>query len=133
MVKVRSFEIILFLVCIQAAVGFVNTIDLFDDNYYATQSNRFTEDYTISEISQYGDIAEEPSVLDYFEMTVTWLWSSFFLFLNIVFGIAFLYFPLVNLFGMPQSLAVFIQAGVAIIYVWGYIQFKSGRVTKHMT
>lgn len=129
----RAFEIILFLVCIQAAVGFVNTVALFDNQYYATPSNRFSENYTISEISQYGDIADEPGILDYFEMTVMWLWTSFFIFLNIVFGIAILYFPLVNLFGMPQSLALFIQAGVAIIYVWGYIQFKSGRSTKHMT
>jgi len=115
------------------AVGFVNTIALFDQEYYTTPSNMFSEDYTISEVSQYGEMADEPGILDYFEMSVTFLWTSLFLFLNIVFGIAFLYFPLVNLFGMPQSLALFLQTGTALIYVWGYIQFKSGRSTKHFT
>lgn len=113
------------------AMGFVNTIELFDQQYYTPDEN-VTKAYTIEELVQYKDISEEPSILDYFEMTVMWLWTSLFLFLNIIFGIVFLYFPLVELFGIPDSLALFIQAGVAVIYIWGYLQYKSKISTKHM-
>lgn len=121
----RATEITLFLVILQAAIGFVNATDLFSNDYYATPQNQYV--YNVSDLEDYTAITNDRSPLDYFTMLVSWTWHSFIIVLQIVFSIVFIFAPLVNTFGVPIILAAFIQVGIYFIYATWYIQFKSGK------
>lgn len=145
----RAFDIILFLICIQAAVGFVATLSA-DEGLFSINpldmveyenSTKYTEDYTIEEITrEYGGehgndtaFGEVRRKVENFTNIVSALGKAVIMFFNMLFFTLFIYFPLVNLFGVPQSLALFIQVGLSFIYMWGIVQFLSNRSTKHMT
>lgn len=127
----RAFQIILFIILLQAAIGFTNTIGVFDQPFYATPDNKVTG-YTVENLSSFGDVGENPSILDYAAISITWVWQGLVMFLQIAFAIVLVYPTLVDTFGIPGSLSAFIQVGIYVIYVWGYMQFKTGRSTKHM-
>lgn len=59
----RAIDITILLIAIQASLGFVNTIGVFDTPYYATPQNQWTEkqvsnlsEYSVNASSNSGDI-----------------------------------------------------------------------------
>ena len=124
----RAFSIILFLVVLQASIGFVNNSNVFEYQFVQTPSG--CKDYTIENLS---DVSEEDiSIFDYAKIILDFLLTSFLLFLKIILAIVFIYPTLVSAFGIPSFLSVFLQTGIYVVYVWGIIQFKSGKGTKTM-
>jgi len=131
----RAFHIILFLIVLQASIVFVSDTGIFNQNYIENASlakNTYYKSYNITNLSQYNDLNTEPSTWDYFTISARWIIEGFFLFIKIIFAIAFIFPLLISIFNVPTSLAAFIQGGIYVIYLWGYMQWKSGKSTKYM-
>ena len=130
----RAFHIMLFLIILQASVVFVSDTGIFDQNYIEDASlakNSYYTSYNISNLTEYS-AGEEPSTWDYFTISAKWIIDGLFLFVKIIFAVAFIFPLLISIFNVPASLAAFIQGGIYVIYLWGYMQWKAGRSTKYM-
>ena len=121
----RASEITLLLIILQAAIGFVNATDLFSIDYMSSQQNQYV--YTVSNLSDYNEITEEPGALDYLTSLAAWTWTSFLIGIKIVFAVLFIYPKLVDLFGIPEVLSGLLQIGIYYTYAIWYTQWKSGK------
>jgi hypothetical protein len=122
----RASEITLFIVLIQAAIGFVDASGMFDQSYYSVPSNNAS--YTLTDLGSYASQAEEDtSISSQIDLYLDWAWDSFFIGLKILFAVLFVLPTLINVFGIPGILATFIQVGIYYVYATWYAQYKSGR------
>ena len=135
MVTLRAFEIILFILLLQASIVFVGNIDLFEGDDYMEYSAMADNEYSTwnitGELSEYS-VGEEASAWDYFSASVTFLIDGLIMFFKIIFSIVFIYPTLVKVFGLPWELSALLQVGIVTIYIWGLMQYKSGKSTKMM-
>ena len=132
----RAFEIILFIIIVQAAVVFTTDINLFDANYLEQSSlakNQYSTTTIEGNLSEYGSISENPSNWDYFKTSIVWSIEAMIMFVKIIFSIVFIFPVLVKVFEVPTVLAAFLQVGIVGIYIWGLAQWKTGKSTRHMT
>jgi len=129
----RAYQIILFLILLQASIGFVNQIDFFGDQkqFYTTPQNEWTTK-NVTQLGQYATEGNETNIVDTFAQGVMWGWEMLILFIQIIFSIVIVLPALIKVFAIPWQLASFIQIGIWVIYVWGLVQFKSGKATKYM-
>ena len=125
----RAFEIALFLIVVQASIGFFNSIDAFDTDYYNTPQNQYN--YEVSDLAAYSNITRTIPLLDYMIMTATWMWDTLFIMLDIVFSVVIIFPIVINTFNIPVVLSVFMQVGIYVVYATGYIQWKSGKGLKY--
>lgn len=119
----RASEITLLLIILQASIGFVDSINLFDAQYVGDVSNNAS--YTISDLSQYEVSTNSP--IDELLLAAHWIWEGFFIGIKIIFTVVFVFPALVNTFHVPIELSLFIQAGIYYVYATWYSQFKSGK------
>ena len=127
----RAFDIILIIILMQAAIGFTNGIGLFDEPAYATPHNEVSG-WNISTIgSSTGDPGDQ-GIFDQISTLARWAWECLFIFLNIVLAIVYVFPTLVDTFHMPIVLSGFVQVGIYVLYVWGFMQYKSGKSTMYM-
>ena len=115
---------------------FTTDINLFDDNYIENSSlarNEYSTYNVTGDLSKYAEMGNSPSLLDYAAMAIFWLWEALIMFIKIIFSIVFIYPVLVNVFKVPAPLSAMLQTSIYILYIWGLVQFKSGRGTKHYT
>lgn len=136
MVQLRAFDIIFIIILIQASIGFTNGIGLFEEPAYATPHNKVSG-WNISVIGNAtGDTGEGKTgigkVYDQISTLARWAWECLFIFLNIVLAIIYVYPTLVDTFNLPNELSVFLQIGIYVLYVWGFMQYKSGKSTMYM-
>jgi len=124
----RAWDITFLLIVIQASIGLVNGIGLFDTNYFATQ-NDSTTTYTIGDISDLHDVESggEVSQMSYFDLAVTFGMAGINLLFKIVESIVFIFPVLVEQFYIPLPLAAVLQSMIYLQVAWGYAQWKSNR------
>jgi hypothetical protein len=124
----RAWDITFLLIVIQACIGLVNGIGLFDVNYFATQ-NDSTTTYTIGDISDLHDVAPggEVSQMSYFDLAVTFGMAGINLLFKIIEAIVFIFPVLVDQFHIPLPLAAMLQSLIYMQIAWGYAQWKSNR------
>jgi len=122
----RASEITLFIVLIQAAIGFVDASGMFDHHYMNVPANNAS--YTLTDLDSYASQAEDDtSISSQIDLYLDWAWDSFFIGLKVLFAVLFVLPTLINDFGVPGILATFIQVGVYYVYATWYSQYKSGR------
>ena len=127
---------------LQAAIVFVGAIGIFEDDPIG--STQFQNEYTTWTIEgtlgeDFEDFALANSTnstgiryqVDTFLLSVTWVWQSFIWVMKILASVILIYPTLKNTFGIPTELSALIQGAVTVIYVWGWIQWKSNRQPKY--
>ena len=120
----RASDITLFLILLQASIGFVDATGMFTEHYMDVPSN--DADYTLDDLGEYS-APTDPGILDEIMLAAHWMVESFLIGIKILFTVIFVFPTLVTTFGVPIALSVFIQAGIYYVYASWYAQFKSGR------
>jgi hypothetical protein len=121
----RATDITLFLILLQASIGFVNATDIFSTDYIATQTNQYS--YTVQSLADYNKVTAAPTAGDYITTLATWGWQAFFIGIQIVFAVVLIFPSLVTVFHVPMILSAFMQVGIYYVYALWYAQYKSGK------
>lgn len=111
---------------LQATIGFVNALGMFDYDYYATQNNTYTG-YTVRSLGEYEEEAKNPTPGSYVRMAVDFSLSSVVMVAKILFSVVLILPTLITVFEIPTALAVFLQGIVYFVYVLGWAQWQTGK------
>jgi len=124
----RAWDITLLLIVVQACIGLVNGVGLFDQAYFASQNDSTTA-YTVGDISGLHDVGAggEASQMSYFDFVVTFGMAGINLLFKIIEAIVFIFPTLVDQFKIPLPLAAVLQSMIYLQIAWGYAQWKSNR------
>jgi len=123
----RAYDILLFLVCLEASIGFVSSLNIFPVSYVdasAVQSN-----WNLEELEEQ---AQAQSVIDKVMLATDMLFKALSMFFNMLVAIVAIYIPLTTVLGVPSEIALLLQGVVYVVYAWAIIQFLSGRSVKYM-
>lgn len=120
----RASELTLFIILLQASIGFVDATGMFSEHYMGSVSNNAS--YTITDLESYAAVQEQ-DIFDEVRVFAQWGIEAFFIGVKIVMAVIFVLPTLINVFGVPAILATFIQAGVYYVYSIWYAQYKSGK------
>ena len=123
----RAYDILMFLVCLEASIGFVSSLHIFPVSYVdasAVQSN-----WNLEEIESQ---AQTQTVVDKVMLATDMLFKALTTFLNMLIAIVAIYIPLTSVLGVPSEIALLLQGVVYVVYMWAIIQFLSGRSVKYM-
>lgn len=120
----RASEITLFLIILQASIGFVDSIGLFSEHYMDVPDNNAS--YVVSDLEDYAAQRDQDAI-DVVWLMATWAWEAFFIAIKVIFTVAVVFPTLVNTFHIPVELSLFIQVGIYYVYAIWYAQFKSGK------
>ena len=121
----RASELTLFIILLQASIGFVDASGLFTQHFMEVPENNAT--YVISDLETYATESQDTGIQSQIDLFLNWAWESFFIGLKVIFAVVFVLPTLINTFGVPTILAVFMQVGVYYIYATWYAQYKSGK------
>lgn len=122
----RASEITLFIILVQASIGFVDATGIFTAHYLDVTQNNAS--YTLTDLEDYASQVDSGnSIVDQAELYAYWAWDAFFIGLKIILTVVFVLPTLINTFGVPTVLATFIQLGIYYVYATFYTQYKSGR------
>jgi len=125
----RATEITLFLILVQAAMGFVDATNMFSIQSFDVPKNNAS--YVITDLETYSAQANtESSMWDDIYIYAKWAVDSFLIGLQIVLTVVFVLPMLVTKFNIEPLLAVFIQVGIYYVYSVWYVQYKSGKPWK---
>jgi len=138
----RAFEIAMMCVLLQASIVFVGAMNIFSGDPLASgaHQNQYTswtvestlgedfEDYAVGNSTNSSGILYQ---VDTFLIGVTWIWQSFIWVMRILVSVVLIYPTLAWVFGVPEELSALIQIGVVMIYIWGWVQWKSNRQPKY--
>lgn len=124
----RAWDITLMLILIQACIGMLNGMGVFDVTYFASQNDSATT-YTVGDISDLHDVAPggDVSQMSYFDLGVTFVMAGLNLLYKIIEAIVFIFPTLVTKFYIPIPLAAVMQTMIYLQVAWGYAQWKSSR------
>lgn len=121
----RGMELFVFVLCINLSIGFINALPLFEDKtLQEAQSEEYG--YTIQSLEEFNEI-QDPSIVDYGAMLVTWVWESTIFLFKFVLAFVWLYPALVEVFYIPEAFSLFLQGGLYVMWVLAIIQWKSGK------
>ena len=124
----RAWDFTLLLIVVQACIGLVNGVGLFDQTYFTTQNDSTTA-YTVGDISDLHDVESggEVSQMSYFDLVVTFGMAGINLMFNIIQAIVFIFPVLVTQFQIPLPIAAVMQSLRYMPVSYGYAQWKSNR------
>jgi len=117
----RAVEIAVFLILLQASVGFVSGMGIFGPDLHI-EDNAYTS-WGIDNFDDDIELAEQSSLTSSIEL----LWKSLSMILEMLLAVLVIYPILVSTFYIPSTVAVLLQGGVYCIYMLGVIEFLSGR------
>lgn len=119
----RASEITLFLILLQASIGFVDATGMFSQSYLDVPDNNAT--YSITDLNTYYESAEEQSIFDEIQLYAHWAIEVLLIGVKIIGTVIFVLPTLISIFGVPAILATFIQVGIYYVYATFYAQLKS--------
>ena len=125
----RAYDILLFLVCLEAAIGFVSSLHIFPVNYVDVSAVQTPQDWNLQEVENQ---TASQSIFDKMMLATDMLFKALSMFLNMLVAIVAIYIPLTTVLGVPSEIALLLQGVVYVVYVWAIIQFLSGRSVKYM-
>lgn len=127
----RASELTLFIIILQAAIGFVDATGMFTEHYILVPDNEATR-YNITNLNDYKQSTDTSqssfsTFVSEVDLYAHWAWEALFIGLKIVMTVGVVFFTLIDKFHVPTILAAFIQIGVYYIYGTWYAQYKSGK------
>lgn len=119
-----AYDIARWLIIIQATIGFVNGLGLFDDPYYQEDVNNKSayETGSLDELSE-----DQSSPVSYFDMLVTMVLGGFLMMVYIFAAVFFILPTLITEFHVPLALAALLQVGVYWVYYGAYAELRMNR------
>lgn len=120
----RASEITLFIILLQASVGFVDATGMFSQHYMGSVSNNAS--YNITDLNAY-QAAENQTIFDEVRIAAQWGIEAFLIGIKIILAVVAIFPTLVFVFHVPAILSLFIQAGIYYLYASFYAQYKSGK------
>jgi len=121
----RATSLALFLILLQASIGFVDATELFTVSYLDVPDNNAK--YVMLDLEQYASQVDDTSAIDSLMIMADWGIEAFFIGIKVVLTVIFVLPTLITIFGVPVALATFIQVGVYYVYATWYSQYKSGK------
>ena len=121
----RAYDMALILIILQASIGFVNGLGIFDRDYYATQNNTYTQ-YRVANLTEYNP-SEGEGLADYVADLARWVVDGLKLLFKVVGAVFIIYPTLTDTFGVPSGLSILLQGGIYVIYIMGWVQWKSNK------
>ncbi|MHC1577316.1 MAG: hypothetical protein ACXQT6_01300 [Candidatus Methanospirareceae archaeon] len=125
----RAFDILLFLVCLEATIGFVASLHVFPVSYI--DPSAVHGDWSLVEVQEQVE-ASQQGFFDKMMLVTDMLFKALGMFFNMMVAIVAIYVPLTSVLGVPSEVALLVQSVVYVVYVWALIQFLSGRSIKYM-
>lgn len=126
----RAKDITLFLICIQAAIPFINGLGVFTAIYSANPVNPASE-YSLMNLSDYtGTATQSTSAWDEAYIMVHWVMDGFSFMVNVFLNVVFVWLTLVTVFHVPVLLSTFLQAAVWLVYASYIAQWISNKPEK---
>lgn len=112
----RFYDI--FWVCIAASlsIGFINSVGIFDTNYMTAPTN------AVFEISDVNGTLTNSTPVDDVMMSVGFFWQALMFLKDMAINTFAVYWPLVDIWGVPAPLAAILQTIVAISWIYFLIQ-----------
>ena len=122
----RASELTLFIILLQASIGFTDATGMFSQHYMGSVSNNAS--YQISDLFSYAMTAnEDTGIMDEVRVFAQWGIEALLIGLKIIFTVIVVFPTLVSVFQIPAILSLFIQAGIYYVYAVFYAQYKSGK------
>lgn len=119
-----AYDIARWLIIIEATIGFVNGLGLFDDNYYQQDVNNNSAYQT----GNLDELAEEQATpASYFDMLVTMVLGGFLMIVKMFLAVFFILPFLVTQFHIPLPLAALLQVGVYWVYYGAIAELRMNR------
>jgi len=125
----RAYDILLFLVCLEATIGFVSSLHIFPADYVDASAVQTPADWNLQEVENQ---TASQSIFDKVMLATDMLFKALTMFLNMLVAIVAIYIPLTSVLGVPSEIALLLQGVVYVVYAWAIIQFLSGRSVKYM-
>lgn len=119
-----AFNIARWLIIIEATIGFVNGMGLFDDQYYQQDINNKSA-YQVGDLEELAQ--EQSSPTSYFDMLVTMVLGGFLMIIKMFLAVFFILPFLVMQFHIPLSLAALLQVGVYWVYYGAIAELRMNR------
>ena len=119
----RALEIAIFLLMISASISLVNSMGILD-NTYVYNDNTPYRFWTVSNLTDFQ--TDNPTILDQVVVYVQFLIASILWIVNIIATTIFIYPVLVDAFGVPGALSLFLQLGIWLNWVIGFVQWRRG-------
>ncbi len=120
----RATEIALALILLQASIGFVDAVGMFDTTYVATVRNNAS--YNLTHLSSYENVNENDIFAQAAALADMFI-GTFLIGLKMVFSVIIIFPTLITRFHIPLEISVFIQAGIYYVYATWYAQYRSGK------
>ena len=125
----RAYDILLFLVCLEASIGFVSSLNIFPVSYVDASAVQVSETWSLEDVQNQTATL---TLVDKLMFATDILFKAVSMFLNMLLAIAVIYIPLTSVLGVPSEIALLLQGVVYVVYAWAIIQFLSGRSVKYM-
>lgn len=127
----RAVDILLFCLCINAAIAFIDVSGVAvsftgkSTGFMVAQSGQvWSKDLTgINALSNSGSAVGG----DMFLVAASWVIETTFFAIGFIISAATIIPALMNVFYFPWYLALMLQGLIYYIYLWAYIQYKSGK------
>ena len=129
----KYMDIIMFVLCFNVAIYFMSATGIFNaigGTWVMTPETDWIEDYRETSLNQSLEWSN-PDVLDYMLALGVGIWTAFTTVFTIFFQIVLLTPTLINL-GVDPAIALILSSPIYMIYLWGIIQFLSGRSGRNM-
>lgn len=129
----KYMDILMFVFCFNVAILFMSETGIFNalgGTYDMTAETAWLESYNATASSQSLEWSN-PDVLDYMLALGVGIWTAFTTVFTIFFQIVLLAPTFIRL-GIPATIAWILSMPVYMIYLWGIIQFLSGRSGRNM-
>lgn len=123
-----AIDIAKFAVCLTLGVALINSLGVFPVEFIPTDESLYSPfNPTVANGMQ---LPEDPTVMDYFQLTASFIWQSMFWIINIVLiPLKIIPWALTS-FGIPPIIATIINAAVFFAIIMGIIQWKRGASTE---
>jgi len=129
----RALDIAIALVLLQASIGFINGLHIFDQGtdviYYENDTARYRE-YNITSLEGAVKDVGETSVWDNILGGIGLVGSAVTLMYQMFVTVIFIYPALAHNFGVPAGISTVLQAAIWFTYALGIFQILTGRSTK---
>jgi hypothetical protein len=123
-----ALNIAKFLIFLGLGVMLINGMGIFNNTYISTDPTIYN-DFTLSNVANYN-LPEQPSIVDYFMMVVTWAWQGItMLFKLIMVPLKVLPWAM-NAFGIPQMIQTVLIVGVTMAIILAILQWYSNKSTE---
>lgn len=119
----RMWEITVLLFCLEAAIIFTNSTQLFTEQYYMADQGGTSFTSTDLRTQHEGFFG---TIMDYVDMAIGFLVASITMLLTIM-KILFLIPSLTETFHIPWMIGTVIQTMIYLEFIWFFAQWRSGR------